>query len=232
MNLEIKSYPFEVKADTKEDGVFEGYASVFGNVDGVGDIMVKGAFTKTLQESKRVKILFNHNPMMPIGKPLEMYEDSKGLHVRGKISPTEKGKETLILMKDGVMDEMSIGYQTIKDDWDKQKNARLLKEVRLWEFSPVTFAANPDAGITSVKSAAGMEQLLFNLTAELKAGKMLSSKNENLVKSAVEALTALLEANAGGEPDNKKSTHLEQEAEIKAVAADIANYIKELKRGL
>jgi HK97 family phage prohead protease len=46
-------------------------------------------------------------------------------------------------MKDGVVDELSIGFNTIKEDWDKEAQVRRhIKEIKLWEFSPVTFAAN------------------------------------------------------------------------------------------
>lgn len=149
---ETKDFTFEIKELNEEKRIFEGYASVFGNVDAYGDIVQKGAFKKTINERKdKIKILWQHNPTQPIGKLSEAKEDNIGLKIKGKISKTEKGDEVLQLMKDGVIDELSIGYNTIKKDYDDDGN-RLLKEIKLFEVSPVTFAANPLAGVTSVKS--------------------------------------------------------------------------------
>lgn len=149
---ETKDFTFEIKQLNEEKRVFEGYASIFGNVDAYGDIVQKGAFKKTINERKnKIKILWQHNPTQPIGKLTEAKEDDIGLKIKGKISETEKGNEVLKLMKDKVIDELSIGYNTVKKDYDNEGH-RLLKEVKLFEVSPVTFAANPLANVTGVKS--------------------------------------------------------------------------------
>lgn len=223
MDREVKSFGFEVKAI--DDNHFEGYASVFGNKDSHSDIMQPGAFKKTLKEHKeRVKVLWQHDPYMPIGKPVHMEEDSGGLYVKAKISQTEEGKRALILMKDGVIDELSVGYNTVKETWDNAKQVRLLHEVKLWEFSPVTFASNGQAKITGVKSIAA-------LMDELKAGRMLSAKNEGLVKSAIEALTALLEATEGKAKPPQGTTlfnEVDKEAaeQIKNIFAEMQKFAK------
>lgn len=147
--MQYKSSKFEIKAIS--ENMFEGYASYFNNIDSYGDIIQKGAFTKTLQDNKnRIKILWQHDTREPIGLPMKMMEDDNGLYVEGKISMTETGKKAMTLMKDGVITEMSIGYDVIKDDY--KDNKRILKELRLWEFSPVTFGANDKAKITQAKS--------------------------------------------------------------------------------
>lgn len=155
--MRYKSSKFELKA--MDENTFEGYASYFDNVDSYGDIISKGAFTKTLKENRnRIKILWQHNTSEPIGIPEIMEEDSKGLYVKGKISMTEAGKKAMILMRDGVVDEMSIGYDVIKDEF--KNNSRYLKEIRLWEFSPVTFGANDKAKITGAKN---LDELMFDM---------------------------------------------------------------------
>ncbi len=154
VNMERKVFKFEVKEVDEEAGTFEGYAATFTKKpDSYGDIIEPGAFAKTLKEQgKRVKILWNHSVMEPIGKPTELTEDDKGLLFKGKLSlGVQRARETLSLMKDGVITEMSFGYDTIKDSW--QEGLRHLQEVRLWDVSPVTFAANPAAVIVSVKKA-------------------------------------------------------------------------------
>lgn len=156
--MKTKSFRLtEVKADM-ETGVFEGYASVFGNKDAYGDIVVPGAFSKTLQErADRVKILWQHDTDCPIGKPTEMREDVKGLYVKGKITPTSLGKDVIMLLQDGVICEMSIGYQTVKEEWDDSTKCNYLKEIKLYEFSLVTFPANELATVTSVKNNSNID---------------------------------------------------------------------------
>ena len=95
--------------------------------------------------------------------------------------------------KDGVITEMSICYDTITEGWEK--GIRHLRELRLWDASPVTFAANPEASITGVK--ADLEHLL-------KSGRVLSATNKDKVQAAINALQALLD-NAD-DNDSSKST--------------------------
>lgn len=152
--MERKTVRFEVKDVNEEEGTFEGYAATFSKKpDSWGDIIDPGAFTKTLKEhAGRVKILWNHHVLEPIGIPTELTEDKKGLYVKGKLSlGVQRAREVLSLMKDGVITEMSIGYDAMKESY--QAGIRHLQEIRLWDTSPVTFAANDEAVIMSVKAA-------------------------------------------------------------------------------
>jgi uncharacterized protein len=178
MEMKTMSFPFECKADT-EKGEFEGYASVFNNVDSYGDIMIQGAFQKTIVDmAHRIKVLWNHSWFHPIGKPLVMQEDSKGLYVKAKISPTTMGKDVLQLLKDGVVNEMSIGYSTEVEEWDSTTKTRKLKQVKLYEFSPVTFAANELATVTGVKSHDDLMQMYQSLNQKMEAiQSLLESKS-------------------------------------------------------
>ena len=137
-----------------ESGIFEGYASVFGNVDSDGDIVEQGAFAKFLADDwSRVKILALHNDQwLPIGKPVELYEDDVGLYIKVKISQTTLGADVLQLLKDGVLDEMSIGYIVLDSCMDG--GVRHLMELALIEVSVVTWAANEQAKVLDVKSKA------------------------------------------------------------------------------
>ena len=117
---EYKAVRFNVENVDEDSGEFSGYAAVFGNRDNGDDIIEKGAFSKTIREDfDRIKILSQHNDCeLPIGKPLELREDEKGLYIRGKISDTQKGRDVRTLLKDGVLNELSIGYDTIIFDFD------------------------------------------------------------------------------------------------------------------
>ena len=146
------------------------------NVDDGGDIIEPGAFSRTIKENfDRIKILSQHNDCdLPIGKPIELREDDKGLFVRGKISDTQKGRDVQTLLKDGVLNELSIGYDAITFDFDSDKGVRHLKEVRLWEISIVTWAMNDQATIDEVKS------LAESLKIEAKAGKITRTRLDAL----------------------------------------------------
>ena len=141
-----------IKAVDPDSGVFEGYAAVFGVVDDTGDRIDQGAFSKTLSENgDRIKLLWQHDQTEPIGKPLELAQDSHGLRIKGKISKTRRGNDALELLRsDPGSLGLSIGFDTIKST--REGAVRVLKEVKLWEVSLVTWPANKLAQITDVKS--------------------------------------------------------------------------------
>lgn len=195
--MERKTLKFEVKEIDEEEGTFTGYASTFTDIpDSYGDVVDKGAFKKTIKEEKsRIKILWNHSVMEPIGKPIEMAEDDTGLLVKGKLTlGVQRAKEILALMKDGVINEMSIGYDTITEAI--VKGIRHLKEVKLYDVSPVTFAANPTAAILDVKA---VENAIRNDNIEpiQEALKSLQALLGQLSKSTQEPASTTLEPDDG-----------------------------------
>ncbi len=153
----ILNFPFEIKQeDVEESGIFKGYGSVFNNKDAHYEIIMPGAFTKTILKGGRngngVAMLYQHDARRPIGIWTLLAEDKKGLRVEGQLAmKTKDGKETFELMKIGALKGLSIGYDTIIDEMDKDKKVRFIKEVDLWEISPVTFGANKKATVTNVK---------------------------------------------------------------------------------
>ena len=142
------------RKDVSDSGEFEGYASVFGVRDQGDDIVSAGAFAASLVERpvERVKMLWQHDPGTPIGKWLEMREDTKGLYAKGRLFlATQKGKEVHEFMKEGAVDGLSIGYRTRKDEWDSELGVRRLLDVSLREVSVVTFPMLESATVTLVK---------------------------------------------------------------------------------
>lgn len=158
MTIERKDFNFEIKA-VNDDGFFSGYASVFGNEDSYGDIVVKGAFADTLAEwqakGRFPPCLWNHKTDEPIGIYTVMQEDEKGLYVEGRllVNDVVRAKEVHALMKVKAVDGMSIGYSTIKRNVDANTGITELLELKLWENSIVTFPANDLSRIGAVKSA-------------------------------------------------------------------------------
>ena len=151
--MQFKNATFELKREPDADGVFEGYASIFGVVDQGMDVVERGAFTKSLGSGRKVKLLWQHDMAQPIGVWDEIKEDERGLFVKGRIlKDVQKGKEAMALMRAGAIDSMSIGYRTIEAMDEGNGRVRKLMEVELHEVSLVTFPMLPDALITDVKS--------------------------------------------------------------------------------
>ena len=233
--MQIKSFPFEAKVDL-EKNEFEGYASTFGNTDLVGDVVEKGAFKKTIQErmpKNLIKVLWQHYE--PMGLPKHLEEDSKGLFVVAKVSRTRENEDRLQLIKDGVVDRLSIGYDVVKREIEELEDGKRivhLKELKLYEFSPVTFPANEEAIITGVKGRE-LEELLKRipqLEQYLKAGHSLTTASRQRIEDAIKALKALLDAigepgkpTLGGQEPPVKGIDPE---ELQSVLSDLRNYRK------
>ena len=154
---------FDVKA-INEDGTFEGYGSVFGNVDSYKEIVAKGAFNDSLAslkaQGRMPALLWHHRSSEPIGIYTEMREDETGLFVRGKLAlKTARGAEAYELMKMKALDGLSIGFMTREDSYDKVTGIRTLNKVDLWECSVVTFPANGAARVSGVKNIESIETL-------------------------------------------------------------------------
>jgi len=169
----------EIK-ELDEGGFFEGYASVFGVQDSDGDVIVKGAFQKSLDnymaKGKMPKMLWQHDHRQIIGKYTEMREDDNGLWVKGSmIMETEKGREAYALLKAGVLDALSVGFN-ITEAGQEGMRGRVIEEVDLWEVSLVTWGANPDAMITNVKSIKDFERLLRDAGYSRKEATSIASR--------------------------------------------------------
>lgn len=159
--MNIKNFTLDTELEIKaltEEGEFEGYASVFNVVDTDRDVIEQGAFAKSLKNKKpsKIKMLWQHNRQNPIGEWLEMEEDSKGLWVKGQfILEVQQAREAHALMKRKQIDSLSVGFMMGQKDfeYDEKKRTRNIKNLDLWEISPVTFPANASAKISRVKSS-------------------------------------------------------------------------------
>lgn len=149
-----KAAPIEDVKALDETGEFEGYASIFGVTDQGGDIVLPGAFRDSLinRPASKVKMLWQHDPGNPIGQWLEIREDERGLFVKGRLLlDLEKGKEAHTLLIAGALDGLSIGYRTVQAEYDRDTEARHLKEVELREVSLVTFPMLDGASVNLIK---------------------------------------------------------------------------------
>ncbi len=148
-----KRSPFTLKA-LGEPGRFDGYASIFGVVDLSNDIIEKGAFARTLHhKGGKVPLLWHHDQSEPVGF-IGLEEDSVGLVAKGQlVMGASRARDAYELMKSEVLSGLSVGFRTVKDEFDRASGVRHVKEADLWEVSLVTFPCNVGARVHSVKSA-------------------------------------------------------------------------------
>lgn len=230
-------------------GEFEGYAAGIHNIDRAGDMILPGAFKDDLPRFMREGVVcWQHDWFTPIGKPIEASEDSYGLLTRARVSNTAQGKDAMTLIRDGVVTKLSIGYRVQSYEWvdrsglvgylggsglaqgrqadilrqyDEMEMAEcfLLKKIRLYEYSPVTIPANPNAIITEAKGLlAGLsfgDQLLTALAAVRE------------VKERAAQIKTLRESEGRGLSQNRKDRLRELAGECLEISDEIHNALLE-----
>jgi len=146
LNLELKSL---------RDREFEGYGSIFKNVDLGGDVVLPGAFARSLADHRKAgtmpPMFWMHQPDQVPGVWTAMKEDTRGLHVKGELVDTTLGNEMRTLLQKKAVRGLSIGYRTVDSEYSDSGD-RLLKDVDLWEVSIVSLAMNPLAEVEAVKA--------------------------------------------------------------------------------
>lgn len=174
--FEVKSN-FEIKDADEKKGIVTGYCSVFGNVDSDGDMIMPGAYAKTLVERgcsssrPRIKHLWQHSSFEPIGVPIVLEEQEKGLYFETQFGRDAFSQDKLMQHIDKIITELSIGYNTVRQedvvDGNGKTLHRKLWEVKLWEYSSVTWGSN---SLTEVISAKGeVKEIQTNLNKRLDA---------------------------------------------------------------
>ena len=145
----------ELRFAEGEDGVFEGYASIYGEPDSFGDTIRPGAFAKTLKNRKAtpVAMLWSHDPSRPIGVWTDLSEDARGLKVKGRlIRETSGGADAYALLKAGAVNGLSIGFRA-RSHARAPNGGRILTDIDLVEVSLVALPAASKARVTHVKAA-------------------------------------------------------------------------------
>lgn len=155
----LKAIELKLLEDEKyPNGVIEGYAATW-DVDSVNERIERGAFHKYLGKFlSEGFVAFNHDwQSLPIAMPVDAHEDDKGLFVRAAFHSTPEAQNVrrvaMERMAQGLTVKNSIGYEVHADG--KEQDIRILKDVELFEWSPVNVPANRGAGVLAVKSGAG-----------------------------------------------------------------------------
>jgi HK97 family phage prohead protease len=148
------------------EGRFAGYASAFGRIDDAGDIVMPGAFAKTLARggARRLRMLFQHDAKEPIGTWEVAREDGYGLWVEGRLVPGVPRADALrALIERRAIDGLSIGFRTVRATRDAGTGHRRLWAVELWEISVVTFPMLAEARIAADGGINGSLQAAISL---------------------------------------------------------------------
>lgn len=135
------------------DGLFSGYASLFGVPDLGRDVVLPGAFADSLARrgAAGIRMLWQHDPGEPVGRWLSLAEDARGLAVRGRLNlAVARAREIAALMAEGGVDGLSIGFRVVQAERDRAGGRRLVR-LDLWEISVVTFPMLPGARVAAVK---------------------------------------------------------------------------------
>lgn len=204
--------------DDLEEGTFQAYASVFDNIDSYGDVVRKGAFEESLAEwfdpesMRSLPLLWGHDtydPFSNIGSVIQAREDEHGLWVEGQLDlENAKAMQVYRMLKGRRIDQMSFAFDTITSQRakvDGQDVNELLK-LKLYEVSVVPYGANAETEVLLVKQASN------SLIGGVKAGRVLSAKNESELRAAYDSIGRVLDALEKNDEEPKASS---QDATLK-----------------
>lgn len=209
-----KNFDLEVKDIDKKSRIVTGYFSTFGNLDSDGDIMMPGAFKRSIQDwgpdgKGRIKHLQNHNTNLPLGKPIVLKEDEIGLYYESKLVETSFGTDFIKMVEGGLITEHSIGFSTIREQ--KTASGNEIQDVKLFEGSSLTaWGANEDTPMLGFKSVYQVEELKEEIRRFEKFIRHSDATDETIdlciikVRQLAQAVEALSTKVSVEEPEQQK----------------------------
>lgn len=228
-----------IKDADQRKGIVTGYAANFNTLDSDNDIILPGAFAKSIREQgpgsaqPRIKHLLNHRSEQPIGVPLILKEDGTGLYYESQVGTHALGQDFIKMVDSGLITEHSIGYGVVRKnvvnpnaDWRDQQTE--LIELKLWEFSSLTaWGANQNTPLTGIKSIGQVEDRLEKLINAIKNGTFTDSTFIMLEQELLFVQKAFndLRNDRTSEPPTGGRT---SEQDAKSLAAQIEAYSKQL----
>jgi HK97 family phage prohead protease len=239
MNFQVKSN-FELKDADEKTGIVTGYCSMFGNIDSDNDMIMHGAFSKTIQErgpgsaKPRIKHLWQHDSWQPIGVPTLMKEDDRGLYFETQFGKDSFSQDKLQQHIDGIITELSIGFNTIKSEdvlgEDGKPVCRKLHELKLWEYSSVTWGANSLTEVVSAKGEtkdilADLNKRIEALNKGLKNGKY-SEETAEQFESELNKIQAIIKSLNITEPAGATTIIIEPTLDSKIILETILKSLK------
>lgn len=146
---------------SEDSRTISGYAAVFGNIDDAKDMIIRGAFAKSINErgpasktNRKIALLWQHDMSEPLGRITKLEEDEKGLYFEAELDKIPEADRAIEQMKSGTLNQFSIGYRYVWDkmEWDEDQECFVCKEINLFEVSIVTQGCNEMTAFTGMKS--------------------------------------------------------------------------------
>ncbi|MFT0558961.1 HK97 family phage prohead protease [Bacteroides faecis] len=198
-----------------ESRTISGYAAVFGNKDKAGDILIKGCFSKSIQDrgpessaNDKIIVLWMHDMNEPIGRLTVLYEDDKGLYFEAPIDDVPRGNQAIKQLESGTLNQFSIGYQYVWEncEYDAEKDAFMVKEVKLHEISVVSIGCNGETEYLGLKSIEDAEKAYEELNAEIsEVCSGMSAPKQQKIQRIISKVISL----SSFKPGNRKESSLE-----------------------
>jgi HK97 family phage prohead protease len=218
---EIKVNELGFKDIDSKQGIVIGYFSSFGNKDSDGDIIVKGAYAKTIQErgpksaKPRIKHLLDHSRYNTVAVIQDLQEDEKGLRYESKAGRHISGQDWIKMCEDGIVTEHSVGFETEKQD--KKDDANYITEIKLWEGSSLqAWGASPFTEVVGVKELS-IKQLgdrFALLEKAIRTGTYSDETFMSLEKELKAIKNQLIKLDETTEPGGAKNDHTTQPSAI------------------
>lgn len=189
-----KPIPQSFKDADEKKGIIKGLFAHFDSLDKHGDIILKGSFKKTIKEhgpngTNEIAHLLNHQGDQAVAVIQELKETNEGLEYVSKIGTHFNGRDFLEKVTSGIIKFHSIGYSSIKEEYDHQSKANLLREIKLYEGSSLEFiAANHNTPILELKDMdiEDLEECLVYMSKLKKFVRSSNATDETLQKLELE----------------------------------------------
>lgn len=218
----------ELRAEGDSKPVIKGYAARFNSLsEDLGyfkEIIMPGAFRKTINDGADVRALFNHDPNFVIGRvksgTLRISEDDKGLFIEATPPETTWAKDLVTSIKRGDVDQMSFGFKTVKDNKrvDNGQNIRELLEVKLFDVSPVTYPAYTQTSVVarSLLIDKGIEiDSIAEILLRAEHGVQINKGDSEIINHSIEILRQFL---AKSEPGNHSDGTKDNKSQVRNIA--------------
>lgn len=205
LDLNVK----EIELDS-EKRTISGYAAIFGNVDKSGDVLVKGCFSKSIQDrgpessaNDKIIMLWMHDMDEPIARVTVLKEDDKGLYFEAKVDDVDKGNQALKQLESGTLNQFSIGYRYVWEncEWDDDKRCLIVKEVVLYEISVVSIGCNGDTEYLGLKGESDYLEKYNELVVEINSlCKGMSARKQQELQRIIAKSMSLASARPENNP--------------------------------
>jgi hypothetical protein len=202
--LEYRTLDFQrlsVRDKTNSTVTFSGYATTWDDPYAVSDFMgqytermVRGVFDRAMREGQRVVFLYDHAGM-PLAATdagnLRLESDRHGLKVTAELDTRQSvANDLAVALERGTVNKMSLAFRAVHDEWDEQYANRTVRDADLFDVSAVGTPANGNTSASLKRSTLRAERIV----ADARAGRVLSSGNETLLKQALDAIKDATEA--------------------------------------